>query len=149
MDLKERLMADLKDALRSQDTHRKDAIRMVRAAIVNKEIELQREVTDAEVEQLISQEVKRREEALELFRRAGREDLITKEQTELEILHSYLPEQLSQEEIKRVVQGIVAELGAKDRSQMGPVMRRAMEELRGKADGRLVNELVRETLNKE
>jgi uncharacterized protein YqeY len=149
MNLKERLMADLKDAMRSQDTHRKDAIRMVRAAIVNKEIELRREVTDAEVEQLISQEVKRREEALQLFKQAGREDLITKEQIELQILQSYLPEQLSQEEIERVVQGIVAELGAKDRSQMGPVMRRAMEELRGRADGRLVNDIVRETLNKE
>ena len=149
MNLKERLMADLKDAMRSQDIHRRDAIRMVRAAIANKEIDLHREVTDAEVEQLISQEVKRREEALDMFRKAGREDLIAKEQTELQILQSYLPEQLSPEEIERVVRSIVAELGASDRSQMGPVMRRAMEELRGRADGRLVNEIVRETLNKE
>ncbi len=149
MNLKERLMADLKDAMRSQDIHRRDAIRMVRAAIANKEIDLHREVTDAEVEQLISQEVKRREEALDMLAKAGREDLIAKEQTELQILQSYLPEQLSPEEIERVVRSIVAELGASDRSQMGPVMRRAMEELRGRADGRLVNEIVRETLNKE
>ena len=149
MNLKERLMADLKDAMREKDTHRRDAIRMVRAAITNKEIDLQREVTDAEVQQLISQEVKRREEALVMFRQAGREDLVTKEETELGILKGYLPEQLSREEIERVVQGIVAELGARDRSQTGPVMRRAMEELRGRADGRLVNEVVRETLSKE
>ncbi len=149
MNLKERLMADLQDAMREKDVHRRDAIRMIRAAIKNKEIDLQREVIDAEVQQLISQEVKRREEALEMFRKAGREDLVTKEETELGILKGYLPEQLSREEIERVVQGIVAELGARDRSQTGPVMRRAMEELRGRADGRLVNEVVRETLSKE
>lgn len=149
MNLKERLMADLKDAMREKDIHRRDAIRMVRAAITNKEIDLQREVTDAEAQQLISQEVKRREEALDMFRKAGRQDLVTKEETELGILQGYLPEQLSHEEIERVVQGIVAELGARDRSQTGPVMRRAMEELRGRADGRLVNEIVRETLSKE
>ena len=103
MNLQERLMADLKEALRSHDTPRKEAIRMVRAAIQNAEIAMQREATDAEVQEFIRREVKQRTEALEMFRKAGRKDLVAKEETELELLKQYLPEQLSREQIAEVV----------------------------------------------
>jgi len=147
VNLQERLMADLKDALRSNDGPRKDAIRMIRAAIKNAEIEWQREATDEDVQGLISREIKHRLEALEMFRKGGREDLVSEEEAGLAILRGYLPEQLSREQIAEVVRRTVAELGATGPSQMGPVMRQVMAQLKGKADGRLVNEVVREILS--
>ena len=146
MDLRERLMADLKQALRDKDAHRKDAIRMVRAAIKNAEIDLQRDASEEEIQSLISREVRRRTEALEIFRQAGREDLVAEEERGLVVLRQYLPEHLSRDQIFEVVQPIVTELGATGPTQLGPVMRRAMAQLRGKADGRLVNEAAREIL---
>ena len=146
MNLQERLMADLKEALRNHDLPRKNAIRMVRAAIKNAEIELQRKVSDAEVQGLISREVKQRTQALDMFRKAGRQDLVAKEEIELDLLKEYLPEQLSREEIAEVVRRIIAGLGATGQGQLGPVMRQAMAQLRGKADGRMVNEVARELL---
>lgn len=147
MNLKERLMADLKDAMRQGDAMRRDAIRMARAAVINAEIAWQREATDQEVQQVIAQEVKRRVEAIELFRRGGRDDLVRSEEAQLAILRAYLPEQLSREEVTEVVRRIVDEMGATGLDQMGPVMRRVMAELKGKADGRVVNEVVRDTLS--
>jgi uncharacterized protein YqeY len=146
MNLRERLMDDLKDALRAHDETRKAAIRAARAVIQNREIELQAEASDAQVQEEIGREVKRRAEALEMFRQAGRDDLVPEEEAQLAILKSYLPEQLSRDEIEAVVRDIVAEMGAAGPQQLGPVMREAMSRLKGKADGRLVNEVVREML---
>ena len=148
MNLQERLMADLKEALRSKDVLRKDAIRMIRAAIKNAEIEWQREATDEEIQGIISREIRHRLEALEMFRKGGREDLVATEEAGIAVLKQYLPEQLSRAQIAVVVQQIVAELGAAGPNELGQVMRQAMAQLKGKADGRLVNEVVREILNK-
>lgn len=147
MNLKERLMADLKEAMRSRDVPRRGTIRLVRSAIKNAEIEWQRDATDEQILEIIAREAKRRIEAIEAFRQGGREDLVAMEQAELAILEQYLPEQLSQEEIKRVVQQVITELGASGMGQMGPVMRQAMAQLKGKADGRLVNQVAREILS--
>jgi len=147
MDLKARLMADLKEAMKRGDASRRDAIRMVRAAMANTEIELQRSVTDEEIESLIATEVKRRREALELFRRGARQDLAAEEEAQIRILEAYLPRQLAREEIAEVVRRIVAELGATGPQALGPVMKRAMSELKGKADGGLVNQVAREILS--
>ncbi|MBM3188797.1 MAG: GatB/YqeY domain-containing protein [Chloroflexi bacterium] len=147
MDLKARLMADLKEAMKRGDASRRDAIRMVRAAMANTEIELQRGVTDEEIESLIATEVKRRREALELFRRGARQDLAAEEEAQIRILEAYLPRQLAREEIAEVVRRIVAELGATGPQALGPVMKRAMSELKGKADGGLVNQVAREILS--
>ncbi len=146
MNLKERLMADLQDAMRQGDTVRRDTIRMARAAVINAEIAWQREADDQEVQQVIAQEVKRRVEAIELFRQGGREDLVRAEEAQLAILRAYLPEQLSREQVTEAVRHVVEEMGASGPAQIGPVMRRIMAELRGKADGRMVNEIVREVL---
>ncbi len=146
MNLKERLMADLRDAMRQGDPGRRDAIRMARAAVINAEIAWQREASDQEVQQVIAQEVKRRVEAIELFRRGGRDDLVREEEAQLAILRAYLPEQLSREEVTEVVRRVIDEMGATGLAQMGPVMRQVMAELKGKADGRMVNEVVRDIL---
>ncbi len=146
MNLKERLMADLKDAMRQGDSRRRDAIRMARAAVINAEIAWQREASDQEVQQVIAQEVKRRAEAIELFRRGGRDDLVREEEAQLAILRAYLPEQLSREEVTEVVRRVIDTMGATGLAQMGPVMRQVMAELKGKADGHMVNEVVRDIL---
>ena len=146
MNLKERLMADLRDAMRQGDPGRRDAIRMARAAVINAEIAWQREASDQEVQQVIAQEVKRRAEAIELFRRGGRDDLVREEEAQLAILRAYLPEQLSREEVTEVVRRVIDEMGVTGLAQMGPVMRQVMAELKGKADGRMVNEVVRDIL---
>jgi uncharacterized protein len=146
MSLKERLMADLKDAMRQGDTTRRDTIRMARAAVINAEIAWQREASDQEVQQVIAQEVKRRVEAIELFRQGGRDDLVRAEEAQLAVLRAYLPEQLSREQVSEVVRHVIDEMGATSLAQMGPVMQRLMAELKGKADGRMVNEVVRELL---
>lgn len=149
MNLRERLLADLQDAMRNRDERRKAAIRMVRAAVANAEIDLHRDCTDVEIQDIIAKEVKRRVEALELFRQARRDDLITKEETELEILNGYLPKQLSREDVERAVRAIAEELGASGPAQLGAVMRQAMAQLKGQADGRLINEVARAILSAE
>jgi len=144
--LKERLMTDLQEAMRSRDTIRREAIRMVRAGVKNAEIEWQRDATDSEVQNIIAREIRRRMEALDLYRKAGREDLISEEEAGIAALRPYLPQQMPEDQIRAVVERIVSELGASGPKQMGPVMRQAMIELKGKADGRKVNEIVRDIL---
>ncbi len=146
MTLQERLTADLYAAMRKGDTHRKEAIRMIKAAIQNAEIEWQRPASDEEVQGLIAREIKRRVEAIELFRKGHRDDLVNAEEIEVGILREYLPQQLGREQIIEVVRRIANDMGVSGPAQMGPVMRQAMAELKGKADGRLVNEIVREIL---
>jgi len=146
MKLQERLTADLRQALRDKDVPRKEALRMVKAAIRNAEIDLQREASDEEIQAIIAREVKLRSEALEIYRRAEREDLIAEEAAGLTVLREYLPQQMSRDQIGQVVRQIVAELGATGPGQLGPVMRQAMAQLRGRADGRLVNQVAREIL---
>jgi uncharacterized protein YqeY len=147
MSLQDRLMNDLKEAMRSKDVARREAIRMVRAAIQNAEIEWQREATDEDVQALIAREVRRRTEALEMFRQGGRADLVAEEEAGIAVLEVYLPKQLSRDDIESIVRQIIAQVGATSMSQMGAVMREAMAQLKGQADGRLVNQIVRELLS--
>ncbi|MBC7237806.1 MAG: GatB/YqeY domain-containing protein [Chloroflexi bacterium] len=147
MDLKERLMEDMKQAMRSHDDLRRDTIRLVRAAIKNAEIDMQREADDAKVMELIAREIRQRVEAIELFRQGRRDDLVAKAQAEIAVLEAYLPRQLSEEEIRTELRRIVAEQGATGLGALGSVMRQAMAELKGKADGRLVNQIAREILS--
>jgi len=116
--------------------------------VQNAEIEWQREASDQDVLDLIAREIKRRLEALEMFRRGGRADLVAAEEAGLHVLQQYLPEQLSREQVVETVQRIVAQLGTTGPSQLGLVMREAMAQLKGKADGRLINEVAREILQK-
>jgi uncharacterized protein YqeY len=147
MSLKDRLTEDLKQAMRQGDEQRKSTIRLVRAAITNAEIDRGEELNDDEVLAVIAKQAKQRRESVAEFAKGGRQDLVDQEEGELKILLSYLPAQMSRDEI--VARQVIAEVGATSMAQMGEVMRRLMSELKGKADGSLVNQVVREILTGE
>jgi len=147
MSLQERLMTDLKEAMHANDGIRKDTIRMLRAAIINAEIAAQHPLDDAQVEQLIARDVKRREETIELLHRANRPELIQIEEASIKLLKAYLPQQMPREQVEEVVRSVIARMDAHSISQLGAVMRETMAQLKGQADGRLVNEIVRQYLN--
>jgi len=135
-------------ATKEKDTVYVSTLRMLRAAIKNREVELQAEPDDQEILRLISTQVKQRKEAIRQFKDGGRDDLVNKEEQELSILMSYLPVQHSPETINDIVAGVIQELGAKDLKDMGRVMKTVMGQLAGSADGRLVNEIVRKHLSR-
>jgi len=146
MSLKVKLYSDLREAMRQRDKVRKRAIRLVLAAITNAEVAQKREVDDPGVLAVLAKGVKQRQESIEEYRKAGREDLVAEEEAELAVLQTYLPKQLSREEIVSRAKATIKELGATGMGQMGPVMKSLMQELRGQAEGRLVNQVVRELL---
>lgn len=143
MGLAEQLLQDLNQALRQNDAPRKAAIRMLRAAIQNAEIEKGAKLEDAEILQVLRKEVNKRQEAIELFTKGGRQDLVDKEVEQLKVLMAYLPQQMSREEIEVAAREAIAEVGASGPAGIGPVMRVLMSRLKGRADGKLVNEVVR------
>lgn len=147
MGLLEQLNQELKEAMRSQDQVRKDTIRLVKAAVRNAEVERGRELEEGEILEIIAKQVKLRREALDDFARAGRHDLLRQYEAEVTILEAYLPQVLERGEIEEMARQVIAELGAAGPRAMGPVMREMMSRLRGRADGRLVNEVVRELLS--
>ena len=146
MNLKEKLTEDLKQAMRQGDERRKSTIRLVRAAITNAEIERGEELSDDEVLAVIAKQAKQRRESVTEFARGGRQDLVDQEEEELQILLSYLPAQMSRDDIEIAARQVIAEVGATSMAQMGEVMRRLMPQLKGKADGSLVNQVVKEIL---
>ena len=144
--LKEELMQDLKDAMREKDTVKKDTVQMVRAAILQIEKDKGIEVTDEKIVEIIAKEVKGKKDALVDFEKGGRQDLIDQTNQEIEILNKYLPKQLSREEIEEKVKEIINRLGATSIKDMGPVMKEAKAEIGAAADGRTINEVVKELL---
>lgn len=144
--LKEELMQDLKDAMKEKDTVKKDTVQMVRAAILQIEKDKGIEVTDEKIIEIIAKEVKGKKDALVDFEKGGRQDLIDQTNQEIEILNKYLPKQLSREEIEEKVKEIINRLGATSIKDMGPVMKEAKAEIGAAADGRTINEVVKELL---
>lgn len=144
--LKERLAADLKEAMKARERARLDALRMLTTSIKNKEVEVRRELTDEEVQAVAATEVKRRKEAADAYDDAGRSELAEKERTEQAVLESYLPEQLSGEELDALVQEAIAATGAAGPGDMGKVMGAVMGKAKGRADGSIVQAKVREAL---
>jgi hypothetical protein len=137
--------------MRQKDERRKSTIRSVIAALKQAETELDAagervHLADNDILALIAKQAKIRQESIEEYGRAGRQDLVAEEQAELEILQAYLPQQLSADEIEAEARQVIAEVGASGPRDMGQVMRPLMARLRGRADGRLVNEIVRELL---
>lgn len=147
MSLKRKLQEDLKKALRARDERRKSVIRMALAAIVNAEVEHGGELDDASVITVLQKQARQRRDAIVELRQANRPDLLAAEEAELAILEEYLPGLLSREEIAVEARQVIAEVGATDMGQMGLVMRQLMSKLKGRADGRVVNEVVRELLS--
>ena len=159
--LKERIQSDLSEAMRARDETRKSALRMLIAAITNAEIPAapaddeaaeamaaaaKTGLDDPGVTAVIQKQVKQRRDSIDIFRKASREDLATKEEAELAVLESYLPRQATREEIEAAARAIVAETGATGPRDMGKVMPRMTAEFKGRADGRVINEVVRELL---
>ena len=148
MAIKERLETDLREAMRARDQRRTSVVRLLRAAVTNFEIartdrknpQFGQPITEEDYVSVVRKELNQRREALEFAKKANRPDLIEKEQAELQLVEQYLPRQLSREEIKAAVEPLVAEHGREFKKVM-PV---AAQALRGKADGRLVNEVVKE-----
>ena len=148
MTLEERLDADLKDAMKRNDTTRKLAIRAVKTAITEAKVagtEV-KTVTDADVLAIITKQVKQRRDSIIEYNKGGRPDLAAQEQAEIAVLEVYLPQQLSEAEIRERAQAVIAELGVTDMKGFGSVMKRLSADLRGIADGQIINRVVRELL---
>ncbi len=144
--LKEQLLNDMKAAMRDKDEIRKNTVQMVRAAILQVEKDKGIELDDVQIIDIIAKESKKRKDAAVDFEKSGREDLIEKNQKELEILATYLPKQLSKDEIAEVVKGVISKVGASSIKEMGTVMKAAKEEMGASADGKTINEVVKSLL---
>jgi len=147
MTLKDKLLADMKEALKSKDSLRLNTIRSVIAAIKNQEIDLRKELQGDEVLSIVTREVKKRKEASALFEQGGRMDLVEKENQEHTILLAYLPEQASEEELRKRIQEVIAETGAEGMKDFGKIMKVLVPEFKGKVDNGLIKNLAGEYLN--
>lgn len=144
--LKEEIQKHLKEAMKSKDEVKVRTLRMVIAALKNFEVEKMGEATDEEVIQIIQKEAKRRREAIEEYKNAGREDLAQSEEEELKILMEYLPKQMTEDEIRSLALEVIKEVGASSLKDLGKVMKVIMPKVKGRADGKVVNRIVREIL---
>jgi uncharacterized protein YqeY len=147
MSLEERLMDEMKQAMKTNDKLRLSTIRMIRTAVKNKEIEQRKKLDDDSVMRVIQGMVRRGEESVEQFKLGGRTDLVEKETKEIEILKSYLPKALSQEEILKLIDQTIEETQASSLKDLGKVMKSVMPKLGGRAEGALINQLVKERLS--
>src|SRR6266480_4512618 len=146
MALRERLSEEMKEAMKGKDSLRLSSIRLIRSAVKNKDIELKREIAEQEIVEVIATLVKQRRESIRLFGEAGRQDLVEKEEKELVVLLDFLPQQLSREAVADLVDRVIAESGAQGGKDMGRVMKALMPHVAGRADGKMVSDLVKEKL---
>jgi len=147
MAINERLMQDLKTAMREKDTLKKSVITMLRAAVKQMEVDSRQEVTDEMVHEIIAKQIKQKKGAIEDFDKADRQDLVEEARAEIEVLMTYLPEQMSEDEIRELVEQTISDLGASSMKDMGKVMGALVEKTKGRADNGLVSKIVREKLN--
>ena len=146
MSLNQRIAEDLKQAMKAKDSIRLSCLRMVKSSSKNLQVEKRRELTDEEIQSVVSSLVRRGKEAAKEFRNGHREDLALKEEKEIEIFYEYLPQQLTQEKIEETVRQIIAELSAESPKDMGNVMKAAMARMAGQVQGKEVNEIVKQLL---
>ena len=146
MPMLERLQGDLKVAMMKRDVLTRDTLRMSMAALKNRRIELGEDLDEAEDLVVLTKEVKKRQDAAELYDQAGREDLASKERAEIEVVQRYLPHMFSEEKTRELVQGAIDALGVSSRKDLGQIMKAIMAEHRGKVDGKLVQRLAGEVL---
>jgi len=147
MSLSKQIVADLTAAMKAQDANRTSTLRMVKAAMMNRQIEKGSELDDDEMQKLLRSLVKQRRDSIEQYEKAGRQELVDKEKAEIDVIETYLPQAASQDEIEQAVAAAIAETGAKSMKDMGKVMKAAQAALAGKnADGKLVSEAVKAKL---
>ena len=144
--LKEQLLNDLKTAMKEKDKVRKTTITMIRAAILQIEKDKKIELDEADILDVIAKQMKQRRDALEEFQKANRDDLVEQTQAEMKVIEAYLPKQLTKEEIQLIVDETIAETGVQSLKEMGKLMAALMPKVKGLADGKMVNTVVRERL---
>ncbi len=148
MGLRDQIPEDLKTALRGKKSLDLMVLRMLQAAIKNREIDNKGELNDEDIVQVVSSEIKKRRDSIEEFKKVGRDDAAEKEQLEIDVLMKYMPEQLSEDDVAAKVAELVAGSGAKSLKDLGIAMKVVMPALKGKADGKLINKYVRQQLEK-
>ena len=146
MSLKQKLQEDLKTSMKTKDTVRKSVVTLIRSSIKQIEVDKRIELSDDDIIDIISKQLKQRNDSLEQFLNAGREDLVEETRSEIEILKEYLPQQLSEEELNEIVKQTISEVGATSMKDMGKIMSVIRPKTKGKADGKLINKLVKENL---
>lgn len=147
MSLRDQITSDMTAAMKAKDTARTSTLRMLKAAIVNRQIEKGGELDDEETLKLLRSQAKQRRDSVEAYQKGGRQDLAAKEQAEIAVIESYLPQAASPDDIDSAVAAVIAELGATSMKDMGAVMKAAMARLAGKnADGRAVSDIVKKKL---
>lgn len=147
MELKAEIQQAVKSAMKSGDTLTLSTLRFLLSAIQNEEIKLRRELTTEELQKTIATLAKQRNESITSFRKGGREELAQKEEAELAILQKYLPQALTEEQLRSLIQESIGEVGAKGVADLGKVMKQVMPKVSGRSDGKRVNELVKELLS--
>jgi uncharacterized protein YqeY len=141
--LMDKIAADIKEAMRAKDAARLSTLRLLKSAVEYHKIEKKQEqLADADVTAVIKKQIKQRQDSIESFEKGGRADLVEKEKAELVVLKSYLPEELSPAQVEEVVKATIAEVGATAKTDMGKVMKAVQAKLAGRADNRLVSQLV-------
>ena len=141
--LLDKIAADMKEALRAKDAARLSTLRMLKSAVEYYKIDRKQEkLTDADVVVVIKKQVKQRQDSIEGFEKGGRTDLVEKEKAELAVLKSYLPEEIPQAQLEEIVKAVIAELGATTKADMGKVMKAVQAKVAGRADNRLVSQIV-------
>ena len=147
MSLIEQLQQDMKSALKNKEKEKLATIRLVRAAIKRAEIDNQGPLSEDQVLDVILREVKQRREAIQEYEKANRQDLVEKEKAQLAVLESYLPKQLTEEELEQLLRETIEELGVTSKKEIGKVMKTVMPKVKGRADGKVVNQLAQKLLN--
>lgn len=144
--MKEELLKELKEAMKNKDEIRKNTITLLRSAILQVEKDSQKELSEDEMISIVSKEVKKRKDSMDDYRKAGREDIIENLKIEIEILEKYLPEQLTNDEIEEIIEIAINDVGATSAKDMGKVMQNLRPKINGKADGKIVSQIVKEKL---
>ena len=147
MTLKEKIKHDIKEAMRAKDNVKRDTLRNIHAAIKQIEVDERRDLSDADVEKILMKYAKQREDAIVQFREAGRDDLVAKDEAELALVMSYLPEPMSDEELEQVLRKVIANTGASSMKDMGKVMGAAKSAVGSRADGGRINQIVKKLLS--
>lgn len=147
MSLEKQLMADLKESMKTKDKVRKNTITMVRAAIKQREVDERIELSDQDILDIMSKQLKEKKMAIEDFRKGERQDLVDLTDEEIEILLKYLPKQLTEEEVEEIVRETIKEVDAKSMKDIGTIMKAVMPKVKGKTDGKVVNKLARKILD--
>ncbi|MET3617284.1 uncharacterized protein YqeY [Peptoniphilus olsenii] len=147
MSLKERLMADLKTSMKNKDKLQKDVITMIRAAIKQKEVDERVELGDKDVENIIAKQLKEKKSSIAEFEKGNREDLVLQTKKEIEILLNYLPEQLSEDELRDIIKKTIDENDITSMKDIGNLMKNVMPKVKGRADGNMVNKIAKDLLD--